>query len=70
LNAARDIFDGRATDRSRAVAALHKWPAVLADALTGALLCVVIARRLGLRWGAGIGAGYVLMPAVVYDSAV
>lgn len=70
LGAARDIVEGRATDRARRMAALHKWPGVLADALTGALLCVVLARRMRLRWGAGLGACYVLMPAGVYDSAV
>jgi len=65
-----DIVAGHSTPEVAAASALFKMPAVIADALTCALLVVWLSRRTSLRLAAGVSLLYGLMPAIVFDSAV
>jgi dolichyl-phosphate-mannose-protein mannosyltransferase len=62
---ARD--DSRTT---RLAAAIYKLPAVAADAALGILLFLFLASRTGQTWATLVAALYVLMPAVIHNSAI
>ena len=65
-----DLAAGRVTEATAALAPLLNTPAVIADALTAALLVAWLARRLSAGGALALGAVYALTPAVVHDSAV
>lgn len=64
------VVGGESTPATRRAVTLYKLPAVLADALLGALLFLFLAARYPLRSAALVAGCYVLMPAVIYNSAV
>jgi len=64
------IAHGNRTPATRRAAILFKLPAVLADALLGSLLFVFLAARAPLKTAAVVAGCYVLLPAVIYNSAV
>lgn len=65
-----DVGGGQNTPRARRAAAIYKMPAVLADAMLGALLVIFLSRRRTVLQAAAVGAVYVLMPAVIHNSAM
>jgi hypothetical protein len=67
---ARAVWRGDGTDAARRAATLHKLPAILADALTTALLFLWLAARLGRISACAVAAVYALSPAVVHNSSV
>ncbi len=64
------VLRGEDTAAVRLAIALHKVPAIVADAILGAMLVVWLGRRAGRGWATLVGLTYVLMPAVIHDSAV
>lgn len=65
-----DAYYGRGTEDARAAALIYKLPAVLADAVLGALLVVWLGRRVRARTAFIVGGAYVLLPAVIHNSSV
>jgi len=67
---AQAMSRGERTPATRRAVILYKLPAVLADALLGALLFLFLAARYSSTLAALVAGCYVLIPAVIYDSAV
>jgi hypothetical protein len=65
-----DLLRGSSTPATRLAVALHKTPAIIADALLAALLVVWLSRRTDLRLAALVGAAYAAMPVVIHNSAL
>lgn len=64
------IARGESTPATRRAVILYKLPAVLADALLGSLLFLFLAARFPLKLSALVAGCYVLMPAVIHNSAI
>jgi len=64
------VLRGHDSAATRLAVALYKVPAVVADALLGALLVVWVGRRVDRRWAAVVGLVYVCTPAVIHNSTV
>lgn len=65
-----DVAGLRLTAETAAASALFKMPAVIADAMTCALLVVWLSRRASMKTATVVAMLYGLMPAVIFDSAV
>jgi len=67
---AQAIARGEQTPAVRRALVLYKLPAVLADVALGAMLFLFLAGRFAWRPAAAVAACYVLIPAVIHNSAM
>ncbi|MFQ5502261.1 MAG: hypothetical protein ACE5EQ_08150 [Phycisphaerae bacterium] len=65
-----EILSEKTSAATRRAAAVYKAPAILADALMGALLFIFLAQRHPSRRAAAVALAYVLMPAVIHNSTL
>jgi hypothetical protein len=66
----RAVLTGENTPATQLAVGLYKVPAVVADGLLGALLVIWLGRRVKRRTAAAVGLIYVLIPAVIHNSAI